>query len=125
MVFLSYYCQVHSPFWSGALVIDAKEKLEEVEKVDFEYKRNRMGIHTSYDDGQTYRLAENRGLLVEQQVSSVAQSLYEEGHWMVVIVLATWEELATNCLGAGPDADGLSKLIDVSRVIYDGCYIAS
>eukprot|EP01084_Bolivina_argentea_P201012 343641_1 len=107
----SCFTPVHSPLWSGALVIDAEKREEE--KMDFENGRNRMGIHPSDDDGQRCRLAENLGPPVEQQVSSVAQSLYEEGNWMVVIAFATWEELATNCLGPGPDADGLSKLIDI------------
>ncbi len=95
-------------------MIDAEKREEE--KNNFENERNRMGIHPSDDDGQRCQLAENLGPPVEKQVSSVAQSLYEEGNWMVVVAFATWEELATNCLGPGSDADGLSKLIDVSGV---------
>ncbi len=92
-------------------MIDA-EKREE--KSNFEEEGNRKGKHPSHEEGQRWRLAENLGPPVEQQVSSVAQALCEEGNWMVVIAFATWEELASNCLGPGPDADGLSKLMDVS-----------
>ncbi len=109
--FAPYYCQVHSPLWAGALVIVA-EKSEE--KNNFEEEKNQAGKRPFHEEGQRWRLAENLGPPVEEKVSSIAQALYEEGNWMVVIALATWEELATNWLGPGPDADGLSKLMDVS-----------
>ncbi len=113
--FSSYFdCQVHSPLWTGALVIDAEKR--KGKSNNDEEEGNRKGKHhpSSHEEGQRRRFAENLSHPVEQQVYSIAQALFKEGNYMVVIAFATWEELASNCLGPGPDADDLSKLMDVS-----------